>query len=179
MQEDSSKAGARLLYVSAIALILIVLYSAAFTSEAQREMSSQEDVVNSEGSPVVEALVYPATREGEGSGIPGLSCPVDLPIDASQIRSHAGEGIEYWRAFSESGSREVARDLLLSLQEGGNKLVRADFLDLSGEAWGCAVLTPDEESLIISLIPERLGSPRNADNKLAISVIRIAKPEFE
>jgi hypothetical protein len=179
MKANISKSGICVLCILCFVVLFLLITLLTEHKEQQNSIQAQKDVLSTEAESFEESEPSRAAQESGTAAQQFSPAPVKLPVDAGSIRSSRGVGIEYWRAFSERSSRDVARDLLLDLQSGENKLVRADFLDLSGESWGCTVLTPEEESLVISLIPERLGSPRNENNRLAITVVRIAKPELE
>jgi hypothetical protein len=120
----------------------------------------------------------PQESESSLSTTYGLPCPVAFPSGCTSMQVHRGANLESWQALSERDCRDVAREVLLELRNEGYELVRADFLDLSGESWGCAVKTVSGESLIVSLIPERLGSPRSENNKLMVTVTHIVEPDL-
>jgi hypothetical protein len=58
-------------------------------------------------------------------------------------------------------------------------LGKADFLDLSGEAWGCTVKSPADDVYIIALTPERLGSLRDTNNRLKVNIVHVLKPPLQ
>jgi hypothetical protein len=57
------------------------------------------------------------------------------------------------------------------------ELVEAGYLDLFGEAWGCALEDNGEASFTIILIPEQPFSQRSASNLLRMTMIRTAVPQ--
>jgi hypothetical protein len=106
------------------------------------------------------------------------SCPVSLSSDYRGLSYSRGAAIERWQGTSDLSCPDAARDLLLTLQGEGFELVKAGYLDLSGEAWGCTVKTEDGESLVVSLVPEVLGSARDEQNRLVLTVVRIGTPDI-
>jgi hypothetical protein len=105
--------------------------------------------------------------------------PFMLPASLHPRGYEQGSHIETWRAVSDEPCRDVARDLLLELRGSGMRLVKADYLDLFGEAWGCTLEDGGEASLVITLIPERPLSQRSASNPLCMTLIRTGVPELE
>ncbi|MDR2586660.1 MAG: hypothetical protein LBC23_00180 [Coriobacteriales bacterium] len=114
---------------------------------------------------------------GEPSGESTL-CPVPLPPDYHAVAYKRGVTVERWQASSAMSCRDAARELLLILQEEGFELVKAGYLDVSGEIWGCTVKTSEGASLVISLVPKSLGALRDEQNKLTLTIVRITSPEI-
>ena len=110
---------------------------------------------------------------------PETSCPVRMPRDCVRIEYRQGKSVESWHGYSTSDCRSVAREMLMGLEEDGFELVKAGFLDLSGDAWGCTVKTPGNGSLVISLIPERLGESSGKNNRLSITIVHMKALEIE
>jgi len=112
----------------------------------------------------------------------GNTCPIRLPLDCVQLCYQQSVATESWYTYSTMGCREAARELLLGLEEDGFVLVKAEFLDLTKEAWGCVVKSEGDRVFIVTLIPESKSisskSPGEA-NKLVITVIHIKTPEIE
>jgi hypothetical protein len=106
----------------------------------------------------------------------GALCPVPLPSDYRAVAYNRGIAIERWQTSSDASCSDAARELLLILQEEGFELVKAGYLDVAGETWGCTVKTQEAESLVISLVPEVLGALRNEQNRLTLTIVRIAHP---
>jgi hypothetical protein len=90
-----------------------------------------------------------------------------------------GEYTETWWAVSEASCREVARSLLIELRDSGMELVKADYLDLFGEAWGCTLKDGEEASLTVVLVPKKPFRQRNASNPLRMTLTRTATPELD
>jgi hypothetical protein len=80
--------------------------------------------------------------------------------------------------LSAESCTELAREILFQLRDAGTELVKAGYLDLSGEAWGCTVACVDGSSLIVTLIPQALGQARSESNPLRVSVVHILVPEL-
>jgi hypothetical protein len=64
------------------------------------------------------------------------------------------------------------------LQADGFELVKAGYSDLAGEAWSCAVKSGEDEAFVISLLPQHLGSSRDSNNQLTVTVVRIGVPDI-
>ena len=109
----------------------------------------------------------------------GVSCPVRLTSDCSEVKYRQGFTTESWSAYSVLECRAATKELLLGLREDGFELVQYGFLDLSNDAWGCVVKSQDDTSYVISLIPEKIGMPSSPTNKLVITVVHIQAPEIE
>jgi hypothetical protein len=107
-----------------------------------------------------------------------VACPLLLPTSASGLSYQKGLLTESWKAYSTKPCQEVARELLELLSAQGVNLLEAGTMDLSGEAWGCTVKSLQDEALTLTLVPEKLGQQRDADNRLCITVVRINQPSF-
>jgi hypothetical protein len=105
--------------------------------------------------------------------------PFPFPASLHPRGYERGSRIETWRAVSDEPCRDVARELLLELRDSGMRLVKAEYLDLFGEAWGCTLEDGDEASLTITLIPKKPLSQRSAANPLCMTLIRIGVPDLE
>jgi hypothetical protein len=116
-------------------------------------------------------------RSKSGVGVFTQSPPFVLPASLQPRAYEKGNSIETWEAVSEGSCRDVARDLLLRLRDSGMKLVEAGYLDLFGEAWGCALEDNGEASLTIVLVPEEPFKQRGASNLLRMIMIRTAVPQ--
>lgn len=103
-------------------------------------------------------------------------CPVRLPPECIRTTHTQRAVSESWRATSMRQCCDVARDILLNLQEDGFELVKAGFLDISGEAWGCTVVSAQGETMVITLVPQTLGLGIGQDNRLQITITHIGVP---
>jgi len=122
-----------------------------------------------------EDFAVPSAAAATGSRL-DESCPLELPASALAVSYENGELIESWEALSDETCRDFAYQVLKSLQESGATLEKADYLDLSGEAWGCAVRTAADEALTITLLPQKLFEARSESNPLRVTVIRTNRP---
>jgi hypothetical protein len=122
-----------------------------------------------------------ATGASEGyAGAPGAFSnepPFALPASLRPESHSEGSYTETWKATSDSSCQDVARELLLELRDSGMELVKADYLDLFGEAWGCTLEERGEASLTIILVPEKPFAQRSASNQLRMTLIRTTVPE--
>lgn len=105
-------------------------------------------------------------------------CPLTLPESCSSLNYQEGVFSETWRSYSNEDCRDMAARLLTDLQQAKAQLLHAGYLDISAEAWGCAVKTAKDEALTITLIPQEIGSIQADDTKLCVSVVRIKAPDF-
>lgn len=168
-----------LLIVICIALVVVISYRHDVSQDKAATIERRQETLQALQTPQssqVGAVSQPERLESELSVIRDLPCPVKLPSDCTSMQSCQGANLESWQALSKRDCRVVARELLLELQDGGAEMIRAGYLDLSDKAWGCTAQTSNEEALIISLIPEQLGSPRGEGNRLIVTVMRIAQP---
>jgi hypothetical protein len=115
--------------------------------------------------------------EADVDGVFGRKPPVSLPASARPVGYDQGTYTETWKAVSEDSCEELARALLMELRDSGMELVKADYLDLFGEAWGCTLKDGDEASITITLVPEEPFQQRSASNPLSITLIRTAVPK--
>jgi hypothetical protein len=117
------------------------------------------------------------TEEGTGGGRPfAQPPPFALPSSLQPQGYEKGTYVETWRAASDEPCRDLARELLLRLRESGMELVKADYLDLFGEAWGCVLKEQGEASLSITLVPEGLLRGRDGSNPLRMTLTRTVPP---
>ncbi|MDR1082824.1 MAG: hypothetical protein LBL27_03025, partial [Coriobacteriales bacterium] len=107
------------------------------------------------------------------SRTPPFELPVSLRPRGYEKRRHT----ETWKAVSDDSCAEVARELLIKLRDSGMTLVKADYLDLFGEAWGCTLEERGEASITITLVPEQPFGQRSTSNPLCMTLIRTAVPE--
>jgi hypothetical protein len=105
------------------------------------------------------------------------SCPVPLPKASSSANYTRTSNIETWKLTSDLSCASYAQTVLQILQPTGTELIHAGYLDLSGQCWGCVIRTADDESIIISLLPQSIFSDRNESNPLEVTVIRMLAPE--
>ena len=117
--------------------------------------------------------------KGSRPAVSETTCPVRMPVDCARLEYREGRNVESWHGYTASDCRRVAREMLLGLEEDGFELVKAGFLDLSGNAWGCTAKTQHNSSLVISLIPERLGASNGKNNRLLITVVHMKALEAE
>ncbi|MDR0350915.1 MAG: hypothetical protein LBH64_05115 [Coriobacteriales bacterium] len=104
--------------------------------------------------------------------------PVALPSSLRPRGYERGAQSEAWRAVSDAPCGELARELLLGFRASGMRLVKADYLDLFGEAWGCVLEEEGRASLVCSLIPERVLRERDDSNLLQVTLVRTALPAW-
>jgi hypothetical protein len=125
----------------------------------------------------------PQADAGEGSAemdrVFSRVPPITLPSSLRPQGYEQGQYIETWRAVSDEPCSSVARELLLEFRDSGMSLVKADYLDLFGEAWGCTLEDGGEASVTVTLIPERPFSQRGESNLLQLTLIRIGVPTQE
>ena len=110
----------------------------------------------------------------------GGICPVRLPADYRFVEFWQGTATESWLGYSDLECRAAAGELLTSLKEDGFMLVKAGFLDLSKEAWGCVVQAEDNSAFIIALVPEKKsfsGNMSGSGGALKVTVVHIKTPE--
>ena len=121
----------------------------------------------------------PSSEARNQSDASEFSCPIRLPSDFRGTSYSQGPATESWRGYSALDCRKAAREVLLGLKEDGFQLIRAEFLDLSKEAWGCTALSQTEGTLVISLIPEKFVVSSGSTNRLVITVVRIKALDLE
>lgn len=108
----------------------------------------------------------------------GKACPLALQSSSVPLEYQEGVFCETWRGLSDKSCKDLAAQTLVGLQQAQAQLIHAGYLDIEGEAWGCAIKTVDEEALTITLIPQDLGAARAEDNQLCMTVLRIRTPDF-
>ena len=150
---------------------------------AGAEVSGAAGVAGAAGSASLEALPEPLVPLSEAQGRPepsvSSSCPVPFPSDCRGVTYKQGIAVESWQGFSALDCRIAARDMLLDMREGGFELIRAEFLDFSRDAWGCTVSSQEAGTLIISLIPEKLGASEGQGGSLTVTAVRIKAVDSE
>jgi len=117
--------------------------------------------------------------DGYGSRAVVNPCPLDLGDFADGVRYQQNRDTETWKTSSAASCQDVATVVLIALRDGGYELVKSSYLDLAGEAWGCAVRCPDGSSLMITLVPEALGRSRGENNLLVITITHTFVPDLE
>ena len=141
------------------------------SSAEQEDMYPAESGASSTNDVKAESVAFDPDTEGR--------CPVNLPSDCVGVTHTQGRTQESWHTSSAWDCCYVAREILLGLQEDGYELIKADFLDLSEDAWGCTVQSTEGEVLIIALIPQSLGKDVSPNNRLMITVTHIKVPDSQ
>ena len=139
-------------------------------TETQRYLEDLDDLVS--GIPQFAGAEYEASIFGD-------ICPIRLPKGCFHLRYQQGIATESWYGYSSLDCRTAAAELLQNLEDDGFMLVKASFLNLSKEAWGCTVKSPDDSVFIITLIPAKKSTYNNPGNRLDVTVVHIRKPEVE
>jgi hypothetical protein len=118
-----------------------------------------------------------AWREVAGGGSPdSIACPLPLPAQTGGLSYRKAAETEAWQAVSPLDCREYAEALLCGLSGTGMQLEGAGFLDIYGDAWGCALGTGDGSAFIVSL---RSSSSPDGTSMTQISIVHILAPSIE
>jgi hypothetical protein len=141
-----------------------------FTTEGGDDAFREEGLSASSGKSAASVSVDRAFTQ---------ALPITLPASLRPRGYEKGTHIETWRAISDASCRDVARELLLELRTSDMRLVEANYLDLSGEAWGCTLEDEGRASVTVVLIAKRPFGKRDASNPLCMTLIRTAVPEYD
>jgi len=111
-----------------------------------------------------------------------LSSAVPVPFSGLEGFGRVNEyqqtqTLESWRIVSEQSCSTYASEALAAIQSQNLELVEAGYMDLSGESWGCVLRGADNESFLITLIPEHPFSPRSDTNRLVVNILYYLQPK--
>jgi len=87
-----------------------------------------------------------------------------------------GVTIEVWKTQTTASCQDYARELLLTLYAEGMTLVKADYLDLFGNNWGCVATSEMIGSLTVTVCTK--SSASSGANVREVTVIRIMPVEI-
>lgn len=142
------------------------------TATDTARLTTHPDTEGAEPIDVTGAVaVNPATNVGVKK-----DCPLVIPVSISSLSYQEGSLCESWKGYSQQSCSSAARELLLALEASGAQLVYSGYLDLSGETWGCSVKGEQDESLMLTLVPQHPGAARNEQNPLCMTIVHIKAP---
>ena len=118
---------------------------------------------------------WPSISSDEALPGPIMICdtPISLidPDDTWILRGFSENSIcRVWSYKTTDDSRICGEHVLGQLKAIGGTILESGYLDLGGSAWGCAFDPCDGTSLVVTMIPQKLGSEVSSTNELCITV---------
>ena len=95
--------------------------------------------------------------------------PIAIPIEWAFSECTSTPGGTTWTYKSDDDASECAKAVLESLEQSGATLMESGFLDVSGNAWGCAAdMNDGSSSVMVTMIPQ---SSIEDETQLVIRVV--------
>ncbi len=113
-----------------------------------------------------------------GVRVPAQFCPIKVS-NCKEFQYFKGVGIESWKTKSNIPAKEVATELLEELREQRFSLIKADYLGIYGDSWGCTVKSSEDEAYVISLMSNDSEANASGEYELNINIVHILKPAQE
>lgn len=127
------------------------------TNSAQKELTNK-DVNGEETTSITPVTIVP-------------SLPFTLSDTTAITNYQCSQTLESWQLLSSKSCADYALSVLEDLRTQDLELVKAGFMDISGESWGCVFIGAQGQSLAVTLIPERPFSSRSDKNLLVVSML--------
>lgn len=124
---------------------------------------------------------------GDGAGVGDMQPLPGSPLPAFFDASPAWEltGCEAqgepksWTYLARESLENAASNLLVSLRDRGGELVSAGYLDLFGDAWGCAYRAADDAGSLVATLYGDADAAEGTDAQTRVHIVEVSLAGLE